>query len=344
MSELTEEIHLETRETIQRASLKIEWKIHKTTIDELHKEKFGKRQSPLFKSKFFNSTWTIELLHQGEITSEDFKVYPVVKSASVGLENIWLKYKVITKNVDPDKNATEGYNLSFPASRYENYYSELNKTTIDDVSFYHDNYLILILEINVKVLGAKNTSLSIKKLEHHGDTLVKKYEKLLNSGIYSDITLCVGDQKFNVHKNILASNCEYFQAMFKDGFKESTEKEIEIPDVDPKIFEIILKFIYNDQLPEDLEPIAKELLPAADRFLVPPVVKKCKDKLCEMISLENCVELLILADTFNQAELKLKVFSFIGCNMNDVIKSEAWKMLKKNYSTLAFETMEHFYN
>lgn len=218
-------------------------------------------------------------------------------------------------------------------------YGWITKNIFKD--FPTDNYVVITCEVDAWINGKESllTNLPVEPTTAQNN-LTAKYLTLLKTGHYSDVTLCVGKEKFKVHRGILALNCEYFEVMFKDVFKESTDKEIEIKDVDPRIFKIILEFIYTQQLPEDLTPIVKDLLVAADKFCLQPVVEKCKNKLCGSISLENCVELLILADTFNQTELKRALISFIKYNIRHVVISDPWKELKKINCKLALEAME----
>ena len=67
-----------------------------------------------------------------------------------------------------------------------------------------------------------------------------------------DITINVSGRSFQAHKNVLAASSSYFMAMFTSGFKESSESEISI-DGDPKIFEVLLEFIYTGVMTISLE-------------------------------------------------------------------------------------------
>lgn len=75
---------------------------------------------------------------------------------------------------------------------------------------------------------------------------VEKYSnlELLFSESFADVTFSIGLETIYAHRNIL-SKCEYFKIMFKDGWKESTSKVIEIKEVDTITFKLILKYIYT---------------------------------------------------------------------------------------------------
>ena len=45
----------------------------------------------------------------------------------------------------------------------------------------------------------------------------------------SDLILIVEDEKFHVHRLILSMNSPVFKAMFKSGFQEANNNEIQLP-------------------------------------------------------------------------------------------------------------------
>lgn len=72
----------------------------------------------------------------------------------------------------------------------------------------------------------------------NGDNPNSRMLNLLNSGLDSDVKLIVGTEKkhINAHKIILKSGSPVFRDMFTAG-----QEEIDIPDVEPKNFELLLK-------------------------------------------------------------------------------------------------------
>ncbi|CAL2052198.1 unnamed protein product [Caenorhabditis brenneri] len=73
---------------------------------------------------------------------------------------------------------------------------------------------------------------------------VKKKKKMMNfddedAKQLSDVTLCIGDEKFHVLKKLLARQSPYFHSMFFKDFKETTMKEVPLKDVSPEDFQWI---------------------------------------------------------------------------------------------------------
>ena len=50
----------------------------------------------------------------------------------------------------------------------------------------------------------------------------------LNSGLYCDLTLIIGEEKFSCHRIIIASSSPYFQALLTHQFKENHLHSIEV--------------------------------------------------------------------------------------------------------------------
>ena len=76
----------------------------------------------------------------------------------------------------------------------------------------------------------------------------QKLYDFLKEGKYVDITLKFDDgQQISCHRNILASSSDYFDKLFSNGMKESSEKEIHVSEISSEIFGSILEFIYAGQ-------------------------------------------------------------------------------------------------
>jgi len=48
-----------------------------------------------------------------------------------------------------------------------------------------------------------------------------------------------------VHKVVLATNSDYYRAMFLNKMKEAEENEVPIDDIDPYIMKLLMNFCYT---------------------------------------------------------------------------------------------------
>lgn len=171
-------------------------------------------------------------------------------------------------------------------------------------------------------------------------SLEDKLSRMLKSGICSDVTLVVDEEKFKVHRGVLANSCDYFRVMFSGSFVESREAVVELQDVDPSIFKHVLKYIYTNRAPSNMEALALQLLAVADRFGIEDLIKDCEKTISSSINMQNFTDILVYCDHYPRAVLKHSVTNFIDSNYTAVINSDAWKKLKESNLKLAVEVAE----
>lgn len=58
----------------------------------------------------------------------------------------------------------------------------------------------------------------------------------------------VGSMSFSLHKLVLALNSEYFLRMFTGNFKDSSENEVVLNNIEPNSFEKIIEYMYNSKV------------------------------------------------------------------------------------------------
>lgn len=60
----------------------------------------------------------------------------------------------------------------------------------------------------------------------------------------------------------------------------------------------------------------------------------CEQSLCLSLSNENACDTLILADLHSAEHLKMQAIDYINQHANEVMESEGWKTLVKDYPPL----------
>ncbi|KAF3162477.1 hypothetical protein TWF225_007781 [Orbilia oligospora] len=63
-----------------------------------------------------------------------------------------------------------------------------------------------------------------------------------------DVTIVAGDDEIGVHEFVLASQSEFFKAALHSGLKESREKHITLPEIQPKVIITVLNWLYRAPL------------------------------------------------------------------------------------------------
>jgi len=166
--------------------------------------------------------------------------------------------------------------------------------------------------------------------------------KLFPNHPSSDVCFVTTDgQEFKAHKLILAARSPVFAGMFNVQMKENLLDRVDIQGIESNIFEALLRFIYTDQV--DLVKVdAKDILAAADRYLIPLLKFRCEAFLSESLTIKNCTEMLSLADLYNAQQLKKKTTDFIRLHKTEVRKTEGWKNLKQSCPDIAFDILEFY--
>merc|ERR1719483_509749 len=140
---------------------------------------------------------------------------------------------------------------------------------------------------------------------------------LLSSGHLSDVDVVVGDIKYPAHRNILASRSPVFAAMFSHDMSEQRKNEIKITDLPPSTVKSMLEYIYCGQFDET--KVSPFLLASADKYDLQQLKTACETSLATDITLTNCLELMVMADTHSAIALKSATLSFIVRNLPKIV-------------------------
>ncbi|KAG9294318.1 hypothetical protein G9A89_001823 [Geosiphon pyriformis] len=115
------------------------------------------------------------------------------------------------------------------------------------------------------------------------------FGNLLDSQNFSDVKIVVGEapniRTFHAHSPILAARSPYFAvALSSNGIKRENNPIIfDKPNISPKIFEIILRYIYNGEISLDKHEVSTilELLVTADELILEKIIDPLEDYLIE---------------------------------------------------------------
>ena len=155
--------------------------------------------------------------------------------------------------------------------------------------------------------------------------MVTRFSSLFRNPLFSDVNiLCDGDtpscekKTFAAHRVILALWSEPFKAMFAHQMRESTQKEIYLPEVNYRDFKVFLEYCYKGEATIPPQR-AISILMIADRFGVTPLQEICCEVIVKFIDLENCCALLEMASLYNWAILRAHCMRFIETNFKTVV-------------------------
>ena len=154
---------------------------------------------------------------------------------------------------------------------------------------------------NKSLFGSDNQSYPRGKAEN----LSTSFQSLFSEAMpFSDGVLQVNGTNFTAHKFVLAARSTVFAAMFQsEGFTENKTNIVKIEDLEPTVVKEMLRFIYTDRV-EKMDAMAKELLIAADKYLVDNLKAECQWALQRKLTVQHCCEQLAFADSYLAPKLK----------------------------------------
>ncbi|GFU31483.1 protein roadkill [Nephila pilipes] len=148
------------------------------------------------------------------------------------------------------------------------------------------------------------------------NTTNKRYEKLLLDDLVemcrnvslSDTKVCTSTATFNAHSAILSARSRKFREKLQG---DKRKKCIEVKDLDDDILPLILLYMHTAFLKDDLPwKIVLKLYRAAKNYDIPSLFKKCSDFFHMNLTLSNVWETLLLAEKFQDKDLKTATLDF----------------------------------
>lgn len=143
------------------------------------------------------------------------------------------------------------------------------------------------------------------------ESLSNDFCRLWENRSEADLEIRCGEKNLQVHKAVLIARSQVFEAMLQSNMLEKSENFVEIVDLDCSILEIFLKYLYTGTLPDIDVDICTELYKAADKYCVDSLKTRCAFFLKENLTVENSCNMLILADTHCDKDLKHCVTSYM---------------------------------
>lgn len=196
----------------------------------------------------------------------------------------------------------------------------------------------------LKVTGSRDDTTGIRFVDVPPSNMDKDLARILTTGKGADVTFEVSGETFPAHRNILAARSPVFMAEFFGAMKE-TVTCVRIDDMEPRVFEAFLHFIYTDSLPvlKDHETMAmsEHLLVAADRYNLERLKLICEHNLCDHINLSSVGTILALAEQHVCQGLKKACLVFLksGDNLKAALGTNGFQHLANSCPSILMELL-----
>ncbi|GFS80042.1 TD and POZ domain-containing protein 1 [Nephila pilipes] len=187
-------------------------------------------------------------------------------------------------------------------------------------------------------LGTK-PSKSVAVVEQSDNIVdLKDFKCLYIKGIHSDLNLRTASETFSVHKAILSARSPVFRKMFMKDIEESTRQCVDIPHLEDETVRRMLLFMYTNTLKDLQWESASKLYIAAVKYEMVSLKSKCSGFLLNNLSLRNLCDILALAESHADSNLKEAAQDY-ALKHEEVFRSKEWGAFMENHPTLAVKTM-----
>jgi len=169
--------------------------------------------------------------------------------------------------------------------------------------------------------------------------LAQDISSIFEQSKFSDCVVACEGREFRCHKNILAGRSTVFDAMFTHDMEENRNSKVDIVDLDGDTVYDMIVYVYSGKVAE-LEGKATGLLSAAEKYDLKELKSMCETALCDAITQENVLDLLVLADLHGASILRGLALKFIVDNGKEIVAQAGWRDKLKHYPEIMADMFE----
>ncbi|KPP61938.1 kelch-like protein 31-like [Scleropages formosus] len=163
----------------------------------------------------------------------------------------------------------------------------------------------------------------------YGPSLLEGLSTMRQDSFLCDLTVVTKSKSFDVHRVVMASCSEYIRNVLK---KDPSLQKLDFADMSPVGLATAITYAYSGKLTLSLYTIGSTIS-AAIFLQIHSLVKMCSDFLTQEISVENCMYVVNIADTYGLKSTKEAAQKFMRENFIEF--SEMEQFLKLTYEQIS---------
>ncbi|OXB51363.1 hypothetical protein ASZ78_004329, partial [Callipepla squamata] len=162
----------------------------------------------------------------------------------------------------------------------------------------------------------------------YSPNLLEGLSRMRLENFLCDLTISTKTKSFSVHKVVMASISDYFHNILK---KDPSTQRVDLNDVSPLGLATVITYAYTGKLTLSLYTIGS-IISTAIYLQIHSLVKMCCDFLTQEISVENCMYIANIAETYGLKATKEAAHKFIRDNFIEF--SETDQFLKLTFDQI----------
>ena len=144
-----------------------------------------------------------------------------------------------------------------------------------------------------------------------------------------DFTVFCQGNRFYFNKTLLSMISEVFEKMIQDSdSKEAQNNSVEIEDFSPDTIENFQKIAFESENAKN-EDLTPDLLLFAQKYLIMPLVEKCKKHLINSMTCDNIFEIIKVAYLIDDDDMLKTASKFFSRNIDQLKSTEELKDFQK---------------
>ncbi|XP_033212144.1 speckle-type POZ protein-like [Belonocnema kinseyi] len=333
-------------------SVSFEWKIKSYNSIIMCNRQMKKIQSPLFSSKPDDKRkWYIEFVPKKIISGSTKELH--IKLYRTDQDQIYVQACIFLKTATSERLLFDCDNecILYPGQWIS--FQENIGDVADELGWHENTPDILTIGVEIRTyFHSEVTHLtSIPKqvplidkqvpiIDLESRSLIADIATYFEDPTFKDVSFFIRNKEFTAHKNILASRSEVFATMFRVKMSEGLTSKVEVEDIEPVIFEKMLRFIYSDKV-DDLKPAeASPLFFAAHKYDLEKLKNICIKSLYENLSIENVIQTLLLADLYSLGKLRESAMKFLVFHHSNLRNTYEFYSMVQSHPHFALELLQ----
>ncbi|GIY23031.1 uncharacterized protein CDAR_299441 [Caerostris darwini] len=167
------------------------------------------------------------------------------------------------------------------------------------------------------------------------------FTQYLTTSELSDAVQQSKPQQYSYHQSICFRS-SIFSEMFQINIIEKGCKTEKIRHLSSEVWDVLLLYLVAENLEElEWERVSK-LLHAVYKYPIVYLIKHCNSFLSTHLSATNVCDVLVLAETYKNTELKMIAQEFISSHASEIFSSDTWTKFMIQNPKLAAEILHYF--